>query len=72
MVHNLPENFNISDFDVFHSALVHRHCTVYTVHSTCGCGFKVFFYSLLYSECGVDRSCAGWVVGLLEMCLTSA
>ena len=21
MVHNLPENFNISDFDVFHSAL---------------------------------------------------
>ena len=22
MVHNLPENFNISDFDVFHSALV--------------------------------------------------
>ena len=22
MVHNLPENFNISDFDVFHSALL--------------------------------------------------
>ena len=22
MVHNLPENFNISDFDVFHSALI--------------------------------------------------
>ena len=22
MVHNLPENFNISDFDVFHSALM--------------------------------------------------
>ena len=24
MVHNLPENLKISDFDVFHSALVHR------------------------------------------------
>ena len=24
MVHNLPENFNISDFDVFHSALGQR------------------------------------------------
>ena len=24
MVHNLPENFNISDFDVFHSALLPR------------------------------------------------
>ena len=24
MVHNLPENFNISDFDVFHSALMDR------------------------------------------------
>ena len=23
MVHNLPENFNISDFDVFHSALLY-------------------------------------------------
>ena len=23
MVHNLPENFHISDFDVFHSALLH-------------------------------------------------
>ena len=23
MVHNLPENFYISDFDVFHSALVY-------------------------------------------------
>ena len=24
MVHNLPGNFNISDFDVFHSALICR------------------------------------------------
>ena len=24
MVHNLPENFNISDFDVFHFALTYR------------------------------------------------
>ena len=24
MVHNLPENFNISDFDVFHSALAYK------------------------------------------------
>ena len=24
MLHDLPENFNISDFDVFHSALISR------------------------------------------------
>ena len=28
MVHNLPENFNISDFDVFHSALLCSNQTV--------------------------------------------
>ena len=28
MVHKLPENFNISDFDVFHSALMYSR----TVH----------------------------------------
>ena len=25
MVHKVPENFNISDFDVFHSALVNMY-----------------------------------------------
>ena len=30
MVHNLPENFNISDFDVFHSALQWRSADVKT------------------------------------------
>ena len=29
MVHNLPENFNISDFDVFHSALTSSTYTRY-------------------------------------------
>ena len=29
MVHNMPENFNISDFDVFHSALILIYCDVF-------------------------------------------
>ena len=29
MVHKVPENFNISDFDVFHSALIYIY--IYTI-----------------------------------------
>ena len=32
MVHNLPENFNISDFDVFHSALLPTPNCIYATY----------------------------------------
>ena len=43
MVHNLPENFNISDFDVFHSALIiilshFHHCNHVQTCPTDECG----------------------------------
>ena len=34
MVHNLPDNFNISDFDVFHSALLYIHSIFSIFNST--------------------------------------
>ena len=33
MVHKVPKNFKISDFDVFHSALAAKHAGVYQLQT---------------------------------------